>query len=176
MGTKMADALVVKTMGHLGAVSKMMPQPALYGTIFDDAHTDPEEKKLISFQRTFMAHFQPLDALRTGDPLAIKMVREAHPEIAQMLDEKVQEKLQSVDKAKVPYAARRQVGILSGTAGVPSQNPLQAAQVQAIHGGAKARKQQGQQNSARVVKAVKNRDASVAATRSNQIINPGMFK
>lgn len=178
LGVQMADAMVVKTMNSIGAVREALPQKEMYGTLFDgdDPDWEPDTRKAIQFQRTFMAHFQPLDVIRTGDPLGIKMVYQAHPELRDQMVKYYTEKFSDADKRKLSYEQKRRLGTILDAIGVSTQNPLQGAQIQNIHSNTKQRALQGQENSARVVKAVGNRDASMAASRSNQISNPGKFR
>ena len=177
MDPRMADALTVKTMETVGKVFHLMPQSNAPATMFDgEADDDIPDLDKLRFQREFTAHFKPLEALRTRDPMMIEAVRNAHPEIAAALDKKIAERLMKDGHKNVGYEARRAIGEAMGTAGVGLQNPLLGKVAQDLWSAEKARAAQGQQNSARVVKAVGNRDASMASTRANQITNPGAFK
>lgn len=170
MPPQLADALTVKQMQIVGDLFHLQPKSNAPPSLFQDTedHITPFQRQ--KFERQAEAYLSPLDSIKSGDVTRIEAAKSAHPETFKILQQRIVEKLQRGEK--VPFKMQRLVGTVLGGPGVPGQDPLLGAQMQNLIQARKNIDAQGQQNSARVVKAVGNRDASIAKTQADRIINP----
>lgn len=166
----LADALVLKQMKVAGDLYHLLPKKDGGTSLFAEPDGVSQMDKM-AFERKVEAHFDPFAALNSNDPDRIKAAMAAHPEIGEAYAKQVLEYVQA-NKGKVPFAKRQAVGAVLGVNGSPDEDPLLGGHMQKLITLENAKAAEGQQNSARTVKAVVNRSAAVARTRADQVINP----
>lgn len=166
---KLADAMVIKQMETIRKAQALMPKSSRPASLFGPRETVSLMDQM-KFERAMEAHFQPIKAFRSKDPVRMKAAVDAHPELAEVFRPYLQPYLENPDK--IPYKNRALIGTVMGIAGVPIQDPKLGGTLQTVITANKMQAQQGQQDSAMQTKAIKNKAGEAAKTRADQVINP----
>lgn len=166
-----SDALTSKALMCAQRLAQDLPQTQVGVTVFQQSR-EPSDTDKRRWLAQYDAIENPFAALVSGEPKAIQVAEEYHPETINKIRAAIMDRV--AEKGNLSYSQKLRIGRILGGAGVPSQDPAISARLQTYwRADDETQAESGHKDSARQKKAQMNLDKAAKgwATRAQAIMD-----